>query len=208
MEKMIMGFFDILKNQAQNAVVSNISQAVGGAVKSAVSNIGQAGKERVDFTFTELPSNLAALQALKEAALTTPYQTAALTVAALCRYGDSTHDAIEMLNFLKGPQALSGHEVQFLRDRLTGKTHKPFSFFTGATPDNDYTPARPYQITVFAGPYSFQEQGYAKLMIRSSGADAPREIKLREKPSSGQWFLWENYLLSDIREPKSADPWA
>lgn len=44
-------------------------------------------------------------------------------------------------------------------------------------------------------------------MMRSSGAGSPREIKLREKPSSGQWFLWENYLLSDIREPKPADLW-
>lgn len=42
--------------------------------------------------------------------------------------------------------------------------------------------------------------------IRSSGADSPRPIKLRQK--GNQWFLWEQYLMPDIRKPKSADPWA
>lgn len=160
------------------------------------------------FVFDRLPRSTAELQALPEASLSTPHRTAALTVAALCLYGENPEMTVEMLNFLKGPQPLSPYEIQFLRDRLAGKAYKPYSFFQGATPENNYTPAQPYRITVSAGPYSFQDAGYAKLMIRSAGADSPREIKLREKPSSGQWFLWENYLLSDIREPKSADPWA
>ena len=160
------------------------------------------------FVFNKLPQTVEELMALPEAALTTPYQTAALTLAALCRYGDDPQAAIAMLNYLKGPQALSTYEQQFLKDRLLGKAYKPFSFFEGAAPENDYTPTTPYTVTVFDGPYSYQEVGYAKLMLRSSGADNPREIKLREKPGSGQWFLWENYLLSDIRAPKSADPWA
>ena len=36
----------------------------------------------------------------------------------------------------------------------------------------------------------------------------PRQIRLRTKPSTGEWFLWEQFILSDIRPPKSADPWA
>ena len=24
----------------------------------------------------------------------------------------------------------------------------------------------------------------------------------------GKWYLWEQYLLTGIREPQSADPWA
>ena len=42
----------------------------------------------------------------------------------------------------------------------------------------------------------------------SGGADSARQIKLRTKPSTGQWFLWEQFLLADIRKPVSADPWA
>lgn len=175
----------------------------------------QAGTQAVEeddvmkttFVFDKLPQSLTELEALPEAALTTPYQVAALTVAALCRYGEDPQAAIAMLNYLKGPQPLSTYEMQFLKDRLSGKAYKPFSFFEGATPGNNYTPAQPFQITVFDGPYSFQEAGYAKLMIRSGGADNPREIKLRQKGTGGQWFLWENFLLSDIRQPKEADPW-
>lgn len=44
--------------------------------------------------------------------------------------------------------------------------------------------------------------------MKSTGADTEREVRLRLKKSTGQWFLNEEYLLPDIRVPKSADPWA
>ncbi|NLV99377.1 MAG: hypothetical protein GX034_06235 [Clostridiaceae bacterium] len=160
------------------------------------------------FKFTDLPLNLEELKTLAEADLSSPFKTAALTILALCRYEDSPEDAVEMLNFLKGPQALSNYDLQFLRDRLSGKGYKPYSFLEGAAPENNYKAEQPYQISIFDGPYSYKDQGYAKLLLRSSGADSPREILLREKPSSGEWFLWEQYLLSDIRAPQAEDPWA
>lgn len=51
------------------------------------------------------------------------------------------------------------------------------------------------------------EDGYCKLFIPCGGADDPRPIKLRRK-GNGQWFLWEQYLMTGIRIPASADPWA
>ena len=36
----------------------------------------------------------------------------------------------------------------------------------------------------------------------------PRAIRLRKKPSTGQWFLIEIQCLSDIRVPVETDPWA
>lgn len=51
------------------------------------------------------------------------------------------------------------------------------------------------------------EEGYCKLFIPCGGADDPRPIKLRRK-GNGQWFLWEQYLMTGIRVPTSADPWA
>ena len=47
-----------------------------------------------------------------------------------------------------------------------------------------------------------------KLFIPCGGADAPRPIKLRQRGSDGKWFLWEQYLLTGVRTPKAADPWA
>ncbi len=206
-----MGLFDVLKKAATDALsgnsagvnraANNVAQSVSNAVKSA------ASKETKTFTFNALPQSVEELKALPEAALDSPYKAAALTVCALCVFPENRAASIEMLNFLKGPQPLSPKEEQFIADRfMDGKKYIPFSYFEGATPANDYTPAVPYKISVFSNPYSFQDENYATLHIRSGGADSERQVKLRRK--GDQWFLWEQFLLSDIRQPKSADPWA
>lgn len=160
------------------------------------------------FTFNAIPAALDEFKALPEAALQSPFQTVALTLLALCRYRDDRDAALAMLDFLKGPEAVSPYEKQFLRDRLEGKEYKPFSFFAGAAVENDYTPAVPLTVTVEDNPYSYPDDKYATLYVRSAGADSERPVKLRKKPSTGEWFLNEIQCLSDIRTPKSADPWA
>lgn len=160
-----------------------------------------------EYVFQTLPENVQQLQALPEFAMSNPFMTAALTVAVLCRYEQDPNATVEMLNALRGPRPLSNYEIQFLRDRLRGKGYKPFSFFLGATPDTDYTPNRPYTIRIFDNPYSYSNEGYARLLIRSGGADIERPITLR-KLKNGQWLLWEQNLLSDIRQPESQNPWA
>jgi hypothetical protein len=116
-----------------------------------------------------------------------------------------------MLNYLTGPEPVSGYESQFLRDRLQGKAYKPYSYFHGATPQNNYTPTRPFKITVNSNQYSFTTDGsgheWCTMWVTSGGADNPRSIKLRKKGSTGQWFLNDIQCLSDIRTPASADPW-
>ena len=158
------------------------------------------------FEFSEIPSTLDELKSLPEAKLETPFMTAALTVLALCRYEKDVNSAIEMINFLKGPVDLTEYDKQFLRDRLRGKSYVPRSYFEGTSPENDYTPSVPLTIKVFEYAYSYSEDGYAMLEIRSSGADSPRQIKLRKK--GNEWFLWQQYLLPDIRTPKKDDAWA
>lgn len=192
-----MGLFDKLKNTA--------ASAVGGAVNNAAMSIGNKSET---ITFTALPESLAQMQALPEASLDSPFKTAALTVCALCAYAADKNIGTEMLNWLRGPRPLNGTEISFLNDRFRdGKTYIPFSYFEGATPDNDYTPSEPFRITVQSTHVSGEEQGYMKLFIPCGGADSPRPIKLRMK-GDGKWFLWEQYLLTGIRTPKSADPWA
>lgn len=77
----------------------------------------------------------------------------------------------------------------------------------GASPENGYTPRQPFTLLVGSNHTSNTEEGYCKLFIPCGGADSPRPIKLRRK-GDGQWFLWEQYLMTGIRIPKSADPWA
>ena len=187
-----MSIFDSLKNN------------INGAAPAA----GQPAGGSYTFTFDALPESLAQMQALPEASLDTPYKTAALTVCALCAYAAAPEIGREMLNFLKGPAPLSGYEISFLNDRFRDGKHVPFSYFAGATPENDYTPAVPFKVTIFSNPYSFQNEGRATLHLNSGGADNPRQIKLRLKPSEGKWYLEEQMILVGVRTPKSADPWA
>lgn len=155
------------------------------------------------FSFASIPNSAAQIKPQ-----TDPFATAALTAIILCNYKNDPNATVEMLNVLKGPDPMSTYEIQFLKDRLVGKEYKPYSFFAGATVENNYTPSTPYTITIFDNPYSYQEENWATLHIQSAGADAPRQIKLRKKPSTGEWFLVEQLLLSDIRTPVALDPWA
>jgi len=163
------------------------------------------GAKTMTFTFSALPESLAEMKALPEATLASPFQTAALTVCALCAYAADKTIGTEMLNFLRGPRPLSNHDISFLNDRFYDGHHVPFSYFKGAVPENDYTPHVPFTLTVDAGPYSDANEGYKKLYIRSGGADNPREVLLRR--AGNAWYLWDQFLLVSIRKPKSEEPW-
>lgn len=192
-----MSIFDRLKKGAADAVKN--------AAQGAVSNFAN---KKETFTFAALPESLAEMQALPEAELKSPYQTAVLTLCALCVYAADKNIGTEMLNWLRGPRPLSGMDISFLNDRFRdGKTYVPFSYFEGATPDNDYTPNEPYKVTIESNPYSDANEGYMKLFIKSGGADNAREVVMRKK-GDGTWLLWDQFLLVSIRDPKSADPWA
>lgn len=181
-------------------------------VKQDVCSIG-GGVRKPDREYTEevvfsvLPDTLEQFKNLPQAVLNTPFDTAALTVIALCFYPKDRELSLAMLEYLKGPGCLSEHEKQFLRDRFIDKDYVPRSYFKGATPQNDYTPSKPYTICVSENPYSYDNQGYGKLFIISGGADSPRPIQVRQA-KDGKWYLWEQFLLADIRKPESSNPWA
>ena len=157
--------------------------------------------------FDELPITLDMLKTLPQADLQQPYYAAVLLIPALCQWLSNRDAALAMIGFLKGPQALSNHEIQFINERLRGKEYLPFSYFEGSTPENGYEPTRPYTVTISAVPTSFDEAGYAKLYLKSSGADSPRLVQLRKKVTTGEWFLWDQMLLGGIRQPVSVDRW-
>ena len=194
-----MSFFDNLKRQ--------VIQSANQAVQKQDTNTGNATYK---VELQQLPVNLAQLKAMPEGALKKPEHTAALTIAALCIYPIHKDAALEMLNYLQGPRGITPYDIQFLEDRFRSKDYVPRSYFSGATPQNNYEPAEPYTLILHETPYSHAQisDGYITLYVCSGGADSPRQIKLRNKPSTGQWFLWEQFLLSDIRKPVSADPWA
>ena len=172
--------------------------------------LNQARNERYQVVLPQIPTNVAQLQAMPQADLTKPENTAALTIAAFCMYPIDKEACFEMLTFSHGPKGLSTYDKQFIAERFRDKDYVPRSYFEGATPQNNYEPQAPYTLTFFENPYSRDHigEGYLTLHVKSGGADSARQIKLRQKTSTGQWFLWEQFLLADVRQPVSADPWA
>lgn len=155
------------------------------------------------FQFQTLPKNV---EDLKAYPLNTPHITAALFVTAMCRYTENEQDGIDMMNYLKGPQPMTNYDKQFTRDRLKDKPYLPFSYFHGATPENNYTPSQPYVIDIHDWVYTM-EQGYTKVFIQSGGADSQRPVVLRQK--GNEHFMWEPAgIMTGIRIPKKDDPWA
>lgn len=159
-------------------------------------------------TFNKLPTSVEMLCNHVEGCLKEPYQAAALVITALCLWPENKDMAIEMVNYLQGPEALSKYKKQFITERLRGKEYLPYSFFKGSSPFNDYKPTKPYTIEVIAKRGSFAEENYAKLYLQSSGTDSLRPVTLRKKASTGKWFITDQMLLSDIRQPESKDPWS
>jgi hypothetical protein len=202
-----MAFFDMLKNKAAQAARVAGAKAVNNLGQSAKQAVSGVGNKTYTVTLTGIPANLAELQAMPEGTLKQPEHTAALVVAALCMYPVDKEASFEMLNFLHGPRGLTPSDRQFITDRFRDKDYVPRSYFVGATPDNNYLPSEPYSITVSENPYSYQNEGYATLYVTSGGADSPRSVQLR-LAKDGKWYLWEQYLLADIRKPESENPWA
>ena len=184
-------------------ILKQLLDKLGGKVVQAAAKA--AGTKT--FSFASIPQTVEQLKALPEAALTDCHAVAALSVVALLRYETDPEACYAMLDFLKGPEPLSNLEKSHIHDRMEGKGYKPRSFFVGATPENNYTPTTPYTIRVLANSYSFENEGWATLWLKSGGGDNERQVKLRKKPSTGQWFLNDIQYLSDIRLPAAEDKW-
>ena len=200
-----MSLFDSIKNKAQRAgseAVRKLGQEVAAAASGKTYTV----------TLSTLPMSVEELKAMPEGNLKQPENTAALTIAALAVYPSNPDASIAMINYMRNGRDLIGSELQFVKERGVSHNHVILSYFKGATPDNDYTPSKPAVIELLETSTSRAQikDGYLKLFVQSGGADAPRPIVLRQKPSTGEWFLWEGVmgLFSGVRTPKSADPWA
>ncbi len=188
-----------------------MDQLKGNIGTNTDNNDGVANAKSSKIVLSNIPTNLAQLQAADGADLKDPAKVAALAVAVLCIYPLNKDICIEMINYLKGPQPLSAYDKQFLADRMRNKgEYLAASYFEGATPNNNYEPSQPYTINIYETAHSRDAigEGYLQLFVKSGGADTARGIKLRTKPSTGQWFLWDYLILSDIRKPVKDDAWA
>ena len=163
------------------------------------------------FRFDELPKNLEEIKALDINDLKQPQNTAALTLLALCLYPKDREECFRIIDYLDGPKPLSEYEKDAFDERFRGdQVNIPFSYFKGANPANNYTPSRPFILTIRETPSSRMNLnlGYITLFFDSSGADSNRYVTLRLRESTGDWFLYEQFLLASIKTPRASDPWA
>ena len=199
-----MGFFDKLFSKKTESDINK-------AVKSNSSSSQQPKQQgTTKFTFSQLPNNLNELKSLSEASMDSPFKTAALTILSLCIYANNKDEGVKCLNFVRGPhqKPLLPSEIQFFDDRFrdsNGGKSIPFSYFKGATPDNEYTPSKPYVLEFFENSHSYEQATYCTLHIFSGGADSERQIQLRV--ASGTWYLWQQFVMVGIKQPKSQNPW-
>ena len=158
-----MGLLDSLKRFINKLFASEDPNARGKGVK-----------ESKTVTFAYIPKNLDELKALPEASLDTAFKTTALAVLILCRFKDDPEAVYGMLDYLNGPDSVSNYTKGFIKERLEGKTYLPFSYFKGATVENNYTPSEPLTITVTSTPYSFDEEPIRR--EASSSAKSRRQV--------------------------------
>lgn len=157
----------------------------------------------------KIPENLQEFEVLA-AKGQQPECICALFLCALALFERDKEAGTAAMNLLRGPKPMTPYDCQFLRDRLRGKSYLPLAYFEGATPGNNYQPRVPYMLNVLADPRPKDvEPGYLRVFLTTSGADSPRPMKLRQKVSTGEWFLWEySSILSGIRIPVAEDSWA
>ncbi len=157
----------------------------------------------------KIPESLPEFEALA-AGQRTPEKISALFLCALSLFDRNMADGVSAMNLLRGPKPMTPYDAQFLRDRLRGKAYLPLAYFEGATPQNGYKPNVPYVLNVLSDPRPQDiEPEYLRVFLKTAGADSPRPMKLRQKASTGEWFLWEySSILSGIRIPAAEDPWA
>ena len=158
-------------------------------------------------TVSSVPTTSEEFSALPQNDLSKPENTCTMFLLALALYLKDSNAGVAALNTLRGPRPLSNYDIQFLRDRLHGKSYLPLAYFDGATPANNYVPSTPLTLEVIADARAQDiEEGYLRLFLKTAGADSPRPIKLRQKGDF--WYLWEySSILSGIRIPSEADAW-
>lgn len=203
-----MSILDTLKSMIGSKVKHEINKAVNNTVQNVGKEIGKGRNHTETFSFNSIPASVEELKALPEAKLDTAFKTTALVMIVLAKFETDPEATYAMLDHLKGPESFTTPEKAFLKERLNGKAYKIRSYFKGATPENNYTPTMPYTVDIIENPYSFDNENWATLWVKSSGADNERQIKLRRKPSTGEWFLNDIQCLSDVRPPVSENPWA
>ncbi len=215
-----MSLLDSLKNliskNADNAI-NELSHSARSKLTSAVNdakkNVEKAMSTKTKtFKFDKLPTNVEELKALPGGNMKDPFASVAMTVLALNMYYTDKEAGIAAFDYVMGPGELANLQIQGIDTGIQQNgPYVPISYFEGATPENNYTPSKPYTIKVYeyATSKDIYDQGYYRLFVKSGGGDNERPVRLRHKPSTDEWFANEfSSLYLGIKKAKKDDEWA
>ena len=171
------------------------------------------GMKKIIYTFNALPRNIEELKTLEvndREYFKSPHFVTALFICCLNRLPDNSSDAWNMINYLRTHTATVGEnnimkmykgDTQNIVENLLDKDTNGFpwcnglrSYFAGSSPDNQYKPTTPYQVTIVekSDVYTTAKDGnlYAKLYVESSGDDnLVGPLRLR-KVDGHDWLVY------------------
>lgn len=215
-----MGLLDNLKKQAGEYLNNNKDKIVNDAKRKLTVEINDLSNKaqkniknlistkKVKVEYQSIPTTFEEFMSLDGTDLKNEFKVAALTIIMLNVYANDAETGKKILDYLNGPENVSAVDTQFIENRfMDEKQYVVRSFFKSTSPENNYTCDR-YVVEVMETEYSRKEENYVTLYLQSTGADNLRELVLRRKPSTNQWFVW-NYkpLLGSIRVPAEKDSW-
>jgi hypothetical protein len=164
--------------------------------------------KEIIYTFDKIPTVDEDITGIEEY-LKEPSFAPAFLALTMCGYKTNKEFCFKVLDILNGPKDINGFDRSYYEDRfMDGKYYKPYSYFDGATPENNYTPDEPYVVHVYEDPNGIKDEGYKSFLMKSSGSDSKRKVTVRLKPSISSWFIVDEMLFADIRIPKKDDDWA
>lgn len=147
------------------------------------------------------------LEDIKELKFKEPQDAFCVLIFAICNYKKNKELFYEMLKKATNTDKISEDIKNKIDEQMTKNNKQSYigtSYFYGATRENNYTPFKPYTLEIIEGPYAYQNEGYATLHIKTSGADLPRAATFK-KTEDNKWYATLDSifaLIKDIKKPK------
>lgn len=170
------------------------------------------GVKKITYTFNALPRNIEELKTLEvndREYFKSPHFVTALFICCLNRLPDNSTDTWEMINYLRTHTATVGEDnitkvynsdTQNIVQHLLDPDGNGFpsvnglrSYFAGSSPDNQYKPTTPYQVTIVekSDVYTTKDGNlYARLYVESSGRDYLGEPLRLRKVEGHDWLVY------------------
>lgn len=192
------------------ASAADIDAGVTGKINHDSYSKGQSGT----CYFSEFPRSVEEFKALQAKVATEPQGAVAMILAAMKLYGDDEAEGKKCLelSLLK----LYWPDLQRIKDKVRasagdsyGQKFLPLAFMKGATPENGYSPSKPYTVEVSVNngrPYSKLTSANAPVIylnIKTNGTDSgTRPIEVI-KPSGSKYYVVNNTagITSQVKFP-------